>query len=373
MTKDDIAKAAEAMANNNGGTVRPAKKKAPAKPRRPRPHTSKTDLEATQTAPAEIETEVMRPSVMEVLSPAEAAANLPANPEDAAGNLLAEILEHGDQMVQVCAQIKTAQTILSNPKAIAVFISAVLQADSLAEAKLQFDQSLTKVRSEWYKLGLQDFFRILEDWASNGDKIAVQILQTLAAYKKTAVDIVEPLWRLVSEIVRPAREAESYFHLAQLMKKLQDAGFVDFISPRRYYPEAAIVFGFGAYLPKRERGHLIPIIDAGWSFIKEAETRAKERMAGQMRQLEEMKGEAKAEPITPSGAKAGEEGKIFLVIGNNGGVLYHIKDCKVRVKASVNTWTRSSGFVPFFRVADYWRDQTVASRFERWLEGRVIS
>jgi hypothetical protein len=341
----------------NGATEKPAK------PRRSK----------KVTDPAPVETAVAKSSVVEVLSPKEASANLPANPEDMTNNLLAEILENGDQMLQVCAQIKTAQTILSNPKAIALFINAVLQADSLAEAKLQFDQSLTKVRNDWCKLNLRDFLRMLEDWADKGDKIAAQILQTLAAYKKTAVDIVEPLWKLVTEIVRPANEAESYFHLAQLMKKLQDNGFVDFITPRKFYPEAAIVFGFGAYLPKRERGHLIPIIDAGWTFLKEAEKRAKERMAGQILQIEEMKTEADLNPITPEEARASKEGKLFLIIGNNGGVLYHIKDRKVSVEVSVNTFTRSSGFVSFHRVAEYWRDQTVAVRFERWLDGRVIS
>ncbi len=303
MTQTDIAKAAEKMAENNGGEVRKAKKTA--KPRRPRPQAEpekETPLPDEAVSIPETITihpvvPIPAPPVMEMSQIATTGMqmmSLASNGE--ADDLLSDIMNAGRSLEQVGKSIKIANAILNDPKAIVIFLTAIARADEWATMKKNFDNSAVKVREKWMSMTLPEIMNELSHEETMGDQTAGQILNTLNAYKKSPIDVLEPLWRL-EEIVREANGVDTYFQLGNLLKKLQQKGFVETLSYRKFYPEIAIVVGGVAYVPMKEQGRILPIAEAGWSFLKQAEIRAKERAADQARQLEEMK--ASTTGITP--------------------------------------------------------------------------
>ncbi|MCX6724274.1 MAG: hypothetical protein NT155_03855 [Candidatus Staskawiczbacteria bacterium] len=287
----------------------------------------------------------------------------PAKP----GGLLNLILKAGKNMKgdEVAEAIQEAGAVLTDAGAVATFVEAINLADALAMQKLGFDDPT--VKDWWFQLELPKLEEQLQHWASNGDASAKQILATLSAFRQSQVDVMGPLWRLVNEIVRPANDVRTYHDLSELMKDLLAKGLVDPITPRgRYMPKNAVAIGdYKGYLPAAERGHPIPMVQAGWPFIKAAEARAQKRVQEQEERVATL--ERETANLSPNEAFAKQEGDVFLKVGPRSGALLHITNRQIRIVEVIGlklSGPRNSLFLSSGRNS--WPNEDLFRAFEAW-------
>lgn len=244
-------------------------------------------------------------------------------------NLLDEILQAGDNLAgnKVAAAIDMANTILTDTRALSTFVTAMRTADKLAVQKLSFEKDECEVRQDWFVLDLKQVQDRLQKWAGQGDAPASAILTSLAAFGKSQVDVVGPLWSLYAEMVRPADSCESYADLSRLVKDLQQNGLADRIRFTGFWPKGAIVLGekpaWSGYLPSS-----VPMSKAGWQFLLEAETRAKNWADIRQNELSTMKSEA---DLTPEQFRDGNDGLVFIRVGLSSGALLRARGDSFRV------------------------------------------
>ncbi len=301
----------------------------------------------------------------------------PPTPEPAKpASLLEEIFLAGDALsgVDVMGGIAVANSILTNSRAVAIFVKALSEADALAIQKLGFDRLEADVKEEWYALSLAEIETQLRDWVREGSDAPGKMLAVLAAIGGTAktVDAIDPLWRLYVEIVRPARDVQTYYELSQLLKNLNSKGLTETFLDRTNLPADAVTLrGRGwhttRYLPAMERGKKIPMAEAGWPFIKEAEARAQKWAEERRGRLAELKGSA-TKDFTPAKAKAGNEGTIFLQTGPNSGALLQVEKNKVRIAQVVGTMARRTGWMSWDSEQEPWLDENLFNAFQAWKE-----
>jgi len=292
-----------------------------------------------------------------------------AEPEKSGPSLLEEILQAGKMGAQVVQAINMANAILTDKGAVETFVGAVSAADALFVQKFGFNRHQDEVRAELRDMDLQQLEKRLQDWSRSGDEAAKNILTTLAAFKKSAVNVTGPLWQLYSEIVRPAMEVRSYYGLAQLLRQLFAKGLVE-KAGWKHYPQRTVVLNDGrsstGYLPAKNHGNSIPIIEATWPWIKQAEERAAEVAEGRREKLTSMESEATG--LTPQAALSGEEGKVFFRTGMSNGALLHIGDKRVRVVQTIGMPYRATGWINLNAGQKAWPDVQLFNLFYAWMK-----
>jgi len=294
---------------------------------KPSKNTKETNMKKPTTATATVKKPAAKkPDAKKKAPPASPAVQI----EKSEPNLLDSILAAGAAFAghKVVEAISMANTILSNDGAVKTFVDVISAADALAVQKLGFDQLAGNVENDWYEKSFHQLKEQLQKWTSTGDNLAKKILATLAAFEASQADVTTALWQLVNEVVRPAKEVGSYADLNAFMKRLFDAGLVDKRTNQVHYSDKAVMIGSDrantVYLPAMSHGKVIPMMESGWAFVKEAEKRAKDRVQEQIGTLQDLEHEATAE-YWPSDAENGVEGKIFLQLSERHGALLLIK------------------------------------------------
>jgi len=204
----------------------------------------------------------------------------------------------------------------------------------------------------------------LTEWAgSDDDDTAQKILAGIAPFKK-ALDVVRPLWRVATEIVRPAEEVKVFHQLIKLLVELDEKGLVRKMSGRRNYPSNAIVIGMGhnstAYIPAMA----IPMAAAGWPWLKKAEERSK--LAANERIQKLLKMEEQVTDLTPAEAAIGKEGHILLRTGPTNGALLRIKDRQFFIAESVGILIKTHGWKNMTTGEQNWPDSGLYHAFRAW-------
>ncbi len=364
--KTELKTAAAELAASLGGHVaqkapkKPSKKTAPivvpeAKPEAAHP----AEPAEPKTAPAP----TVKPELVAVIPP---------KPVVSAPSLLDEILSAGMTENKVAEAITMANTILTDSRTVGAFVKAIGSADALFIQKVGFTRRQDMVRDELNALTFPELEKQLQTWSKEGDDAARNIVNTLALFKKSSVDITGPLWKLVVEIVRPANNVRAYYDLSQLLKELVSKGLAEKMTDRRHYPEKAIILGdaqhTSAYLPAMERGRAIPIIEAAWPWVKEAEGRAKEAAEKRNERLNNLRAEVNGQSLSYADAAAGKDGKVFLQTGPNSGLLLQVGENRARIIQAVGLMFRSSGWMALEpkKWAREFHDQNVFCAFEAW-------
>ena len=287
-------------------------------------------------------------------------------------SLLDEITQAGDNLVgeRIVEAIHLANDILANEKAVKAFVNAMIAIDALALNKLSFNRLKDDVRQEWYQLTLQEIDDQLNEWSEDGDANATKILATLNTFKKSQVDVIDPLWKLYTEIVRPANDVKSFADLKQLMHNLHDKDLLEKRMNWRSYPANTVVLGNDefsvGYLPARENGKKILMIETGWPFVKEAEARVKENRQGKLAELEKLA----TIGFTSSDAKKGVEGFVFLKAGEDRGVLLQVRkyeEVKIRIYRAIGIKVDPpTNWVEWTIDKKEWISDDLYASFEAW-------
>jgi hypothetical protein len=288
----------------------------------------------------------------------------PINPLDAILNLASSGLG---------AQIKMANDIIANPKAVAVFAQIISDADGIAELKFSFGNAQTGERQEWQRLTLAGIEGKLKTWAENGDASAKKVLANLAAFKASEVDVTGPLWQVVTEIMRPAMAVRSYFELEQLLEKFVDQGLVDRFEGKRLRfvptPEKVVRLHKGkmGYLPAMHGGKVNPMCDAGWPSIKDAEKRAQDRFENRAPLIADMRKSDSG--LTSDDVRNGKKGTIFLSTGDNSAVLLLVKADQVRVLKAIGLKASEGHWLNWDADEASFQDARIFRAFNIWRKG----
>jgi hypothetical protein len=190
------------------------------------------------------------------------------------------------------------------------------------------------------------------------------------------VDVISPLWELMTVIVRPADSVNTYHDLSQLMKYLRDqrklvqSRMAD--RNQKHWPQGTIVLGEGwhqvGYMPAMERNHKIPLAEAGWPYVLAAEGRAKEWAGQRKDQLEDLK--SQADVISLEDVEGGKQGQVFLKTGPNSGALAAVKKdgrgLGVRIVRTIGMRARPGGWMRGDAPQADWPDSDLFFAFEAW-------
>ena len=295
-------------------------------------------------------------------------------------SLLQRLQQAGQKFkgADVANAIVEANVVLTNTETVSTFVATIDAADALGLQKLAFNDPEGTVREWWLGLPLTEVEVKLKEWRTEGDGVAGEILASLAAYRESAVDVVGPLWRLVNEITRPAREVKTYYQLSQLMKSLLEKGLVEKSQVRGYCPPKAVVLGDNhnriAYFPANEGGRHsqpIPMVGAGWPFIKQAEARAQEAADARQQELAEM--EKQDSGLTGEQAQEGNGGTIFLRTGANSGALLEITNRRVRITKALGLKMQGPGrgALSINAGREFWPNDDLFAEFQAWLKTKA--
>jgi hypothetical protein len=370
----DVAKLADQLANGLGnGTkvqeLKPRNGQAKANdPATKEPATPKA-RKSRAKKPAIVEPEAATP-VVETPKPVEEPKPV-AKP-----NPLEELFQVGEALsgMDVLGGIAMTNNILTDQRAVATFVKAMSDAEALAIQELGFKRLEAEVKEEWYALSFAKVEAQLQTWSRNGSAAAKGIVAIFATIRKLAptVDAIGPLWQLYTEIIRPAKNANSYPELANLLRELFQKGLVERDFDRKHYPSKAIKTKAGdmhhnIHLPAMERGRSIPMIEAGWPFLKEAEVRAKAWAEGKRSRLDELKGSA-TKDFSANDAEAGNGGTIFIQTGENRGALLqvHKTDGGIRVRVIGMPLRTPTEWLAWDAKQEVWPDKDLYHAFKTW-------
>ncbi len=224
------------------------------------------------------------------------------------GNLLASIEEAGE--------------VKSDPEAIKAFLEMIATADTFVDQVVDDPQ----VQRDWYYMGLREIEGKLESWAGFGYGDTLNpLLAVLASFKTMRVDVSASLWWLVTEVLRPARRAMSYYDISSFMGPLERAGRVDVIPVGRLKggeKDRAVIVNWKqevGLLPAATSGTPDPLIVAVWPWVKEAEVRAKQSLQVRIDRLNAL--EKRADPNLAKG----KDGKVFLRVSDAQGALVLVR------------------------------------------------
>lgn len=369
-----VVEAAKSLANGLGRGVtpeidvpdskpeNPGKKPADKKPRtrKPKARTEVAEPEAV-TAP---EPAIPGPVAAEMTT---AATTSKESDDSLEGLFLAGEALSG---IDVLGGIARADKILTNARAIGIFVDAIGKAEKLAIHELKFGRLESEAKEKWYALSFAEVEAQIQTWAKAGDSTAQGILTVFAQIRKIAdmVDAIKPLWQLYCEVVRSAREVRSYKDLADLMRKLKDSRVVEVFFARRKPPEHAIMVGNTAYVPAMERGEKVPMADAGWPFLQEAQRRAAKYIEGRKTRTEELRGSV--DNPTPAQVRAGRTGTIWLEVSDSKGAMALVRKTgelmQVRINQAVGLPLNSTGWMSWDTPQDDWPDPGLFHAFHKW-------
>jgi len=372
-------KLVEALANGLGGGNPVQKlKENPVKKEGKKPEAKKV-TEAPKPTKEVSASEEPKPEVLAPAKPAtqpqQAAVAEPAAPKL---SLKDQILRASQKsgVGGIAVAVQEAKEVLQDTQTVNVFVEAITAADALAIQCGSFDRLEEEVRREWQALSLSQIETRLQTSAENGDYSAKQVLTQLAPFRGSRVDVVGPLWRLYTEIVRPALAVKSYYDLAKLMRSLADKRLVESQMDRQYYPKGAVLLKNSwhttAYFPAMERNKPIPMIQAGWPWVLVAEQQCKDAVEDRRKRCAEMMVEDTG--LTPAQAECGTEGKIFLCIDkdNSRGALLciksHRRDPGVRIVKTIGMKVGQPSWIPYDAPVSAWPKDAadVFYAFQAW-------
>ena len=285
--------------------------------------------------------------------------------------LLDDIADAGAELsgAAIAKAIGMATTVLTDAKYYRVFVEAVAAADLVATFAMRLAEKGDSEAEEWYSLDLQGLRDRLQMWADQGNTSCSKILAALTKFEPLAVDVMDPLWRLVRDFVRPAGKVRTYGDLSQLLRTLEGKGLVARIHGQ--YPKNAIALGgehgSSGYVPTA--GNLLAT--TGWTYIMEARGVAEKAAEERREKLAEL--EHAATGLTADQAKAGKEGSLFFRCGMNGGAVLKVKTIQgkgvhiciiqaigIRGLRTPTTW------VPWNLAERSWPDRELFRAFIAW-------
>ena len=269
--------------------------------------------------------------------------------------------------IDVAGGIARADKILTNARAIGIFVDAIGKAEKLAIHELKFGRLESEAKETWYALSFAEVEAQIQTWAGAGDATAQGILTVFTQIRKIAdmVDAIKPLWQLYCKVVRPANEVRSYSDLSNLLRELRSSNVVQ-VFTRRKPPEYAIMVGNTAYVPAMERGEKVPMADAGWPFLQEAQGRAAKYIKGRKTRVEELRGSV--DKVTPAQARAGRTGTIWLEVSDSKGAMALVRKTgdlmQVRINQAVGLPLNSTGWMSW--DTKNWPDPGLFRAFQKW-------
>lgn len=241
---------------------------------------------------------------------------------------------------EVKAKTKSAYKLATGKVTSMAFVEAILEADTLLihDGIFNSKQSEEEVLNSHYELSYHDLKAKLGQLDGDAREEAQNILELLAKFELSPRSIVDSLWKMVVEIVRPAEQVDNVDDLADLMTALnKDEIVVSEPKPHNYRDDHAVVIARPnnsfAYSPRTTTAK------TGWDWMKKAEVRVKARakteVADRAKKFAELKG--REVQISLSQAKAGEDGYVFVEIGRgeNRGALLHIEDERIQIVDTV--------------------------------------
>lgn len=215
----------------------------------------------------------------------------------------------------VVESIEEAREVRNDPSSIEVFLDAVDAADRYAAGKS--DSCLN-----WRELSLTEMEEQLAIWAKIDHDVVSIILDSFAAFR-LKVSVLESFWRLVPEVLRPAREIRKFYDLSALMSRLEDIGLVVVRRPAELHGEKAKL---AVIVQRHEKLAFLPanaLAEGAWKWVKEAEVRAVADYEQRLARLAALKKEATG--LRPVQARTGTEGKVFLSTGEGKGALVQVR------------------------------------------------
>lgn len=269
-------------------------------------------------------------------------------------------------------KIQEARDILGEPEAVKYFADLIGAADELGLQYLGFDQRKEFAQQEWFGLSLPEMKKKLKEWASAGDEVAREVLDNLGDFQKNAI-VSDPLWQLVTDIVRPCRNVRNYGDLIAILRELKGRGLVrELVNPHRP-PANGVTIRRGTtsfcYLPARKWGEKIPLAEAGWPFILQAQETVREWSQSQQRKLAALEKKA---TLTPSQVLAGENGTLFVQLGINRALLFEIRnrnagrEARVIETVGVAVGSLPSKWVDWEAEESAWPNQDVFHAVAAW-------
>lgn len=262
----------------------------------------------------------------------------------------------------------------SNPKVIAFFMSVLRKADELGVRRFSFDRSTGRAKEEWLSFSLSEMETELQNWAKEGDTIASQILAELEQFKNNVL-LWDFLWQVAINFFRPCWSIRNYGKLSSFLRVTAEKGLAQVLTDPNYIPKNGILIKTRTqnlvYLPKKDTS----VSEAGWPFAKEAEIRAKIWAQEQQGRIEDL--EEQSTNLTPAKVKNGYEGRMFVRVGINRGVLLEVRNedkiIMLRVLKAVGVYVDiiPSNWISWDAKEDDWPSNEIFNAIKAW-ETRII-
>lgn len=265
----------------------------------------------------------------------------------------------------IVGEIKDANDVLGTPETIRAFVDAIITADELIVQNQKFSTNSEAAKEELYKLSYATFRARLAGVAGSA---ASDINGLLASFEAGKVDVSGQLWKLVTEIVRPAQRIETYRDLSNLLKDLVTKGLVEKKDPRQC-PVKAVILGFDrdsvGYVPAMSQGKPVPMADVGWHWIKDAETCLIDGLVDELKKS--------ATGLTAEQAKAGKQGSIFLQIGRGSAAKLEVRrnngHLEIKILRTVGMDVRPTDWANENVPRANWPNGRLYDAFQAWKNG----
>ncbi len=272
---------------------------------------------------------------------------------------------------QIRHTLREAEEAGATPEIVKLFGEMVRRGDEIGIRRYGFSRSPEEARQEWLGLSWNQWEENLHSWAIGGDLGAKEVVENLNLFAQNPV-LRDFFREVATQFVRPVGQISTYGALVPWLESLVEKKLALRIINPRQTPEQGVTIQKGRetylYLPLKG----VRLSTLGWSFVKEAEGRAKAHAAEQELKAKALMAEI-TQGLTPLKISAGEGGNFFLSLGWNKGVLIEAKKqnggpMMARVVKAVGLWIPSglpSPWVLWSPDTDY-----VPLRGDQWpLEG----
>lgn len=225
-----------------------------------------------------------------------------------------------------------AKECQASPEVIKRFADFVRQADELAVYKIGLSMPQWDAKRSWFESSWKEQEEMLQEWSLE-DNMAQAVLNNLAVFNQN-IPLRDFLRSIVERFERPLRRINTVAGLKRFLDKAAEEGLVHRISNPSYATERGVRITEHKtellYLPKKE----IQVTVGAWTFVKEAEDRAK----ANQEKLDSLR--EKATPgLTPAKISKGQEGILYLTLSGTQAVLLEAVSegnwMTVRVKDSI--------------------------------------
>jgi len=186
----------------------------------------------------------------------------------------------GNKIAKVVGDLNELEQFLKTPEAVNMFMDTMKAAEDLA-IQVQTHLHEEQVVEEWRKLNFEEIEEKLRFWyVDEGNQAAKDLLEPLEMLKANSAGIIQVLWPIWTEVVRPANDVAGFKNLSTLVHNMEGAGRV----ARRYHHDEQAVrkhANLDAVVLKSGTGYMsyMPTTTAakiGWQYVKNAEKRANE-------------------------------------------------------------------------------------------------